>query len=596
MHNREQFWHSLNMVLHSIPNRNFLAVVGDMNTSLPQTSKAVGIASYLHAGRRVTGPKHSDWRCLHQILTCFDLLALNAWTHTLGPTYAFHDATSRIDFFCIRRALSDHTAKQVVYWTEHPLIPVHGPLRVPMLISLPRSKSHTYTHVEQPEWNHQQKAHIYNLWRRNDSSLLEVISQLPTDLQQLSPADIQADYHCIHRTINAALAPLRTPPRTAHPQTQTSSLFKRFAMHTHFFRTPVDSSLRHVFHCWFHTVRRQKIRAQMNQHAKETRRLRIQTIMDHAKHAATAHDHKQFFQMIRKLPPKMPYRRIQLRSDTGQLLSPGQAADALADWITQTFDDVEGMPQCPSSVWPFTQEDLMNGLLALPAGKSLAPSYAPAPIWKMLAEPLSHLLQPVFDTWFDYNDSFPRDWQIGTVTYLTKPGRACSAPADLRPISLLEPVGKSLMGAFANSLLQQVWPTLRTLPQLAYLPGRGGAEALQRVARRCRQVRAKVHTPYPIHNAATGHRPDELRGGLLVGLDLSSAFDVISRTQLMRCLSDLQVAPELIAFLSHMYRCAYADFFHRGQYRIRQTFKGIRQGCRAAPFYGPFGLPGFCYS
>jgi hypothetical protein len=78
--------------------------------------------------------------------------------------------------------------------------------------------------------------------------------------------------------------------------------------------------LNHLFEAWFHVARRQAARKRMNQTSKAARKHRLQQIFDKATYAERAQDTFQFYQAIRELAPKQPFQRIQVRSNTGDLL------------------------------------------------------------------------------------------------------------------------------------------------------------------------------------------------------------------------------------------------------------------------------------
>ena len=123
-----------------------------------------------------------------------------------------------------------------------------------------------------------------------------------------------------------------------------------------------------------------------------------------------------------------------------------------------------------------------------------------------------------------------------------------------------------------------------SVPQYAYLPGRGTDDALIRVFRHCDAVRTTCQSHrFPLQQMALGLKPGPLEGGLLVTLDLSKAFDMVPRGRLFRCLSNFGVPSQLIDFLNVVYFDTSFSFQHRGQTRHLGTSRGIRQGCKAAP-------------
>ena len=167
---------------------------------------------------------------------------------------------------------------------------------------------------------------------------------------------------------------------------------------------------------------------------------------------------------------------------------------------------------------------------------------------------------------------------------IPKHARRSHAPQDLRPITLLEPCSKALLGTLAAHLFEVIGESLCSVPQYAYLPGRGTEDALARVFRHCDAVRTSCTAQqYPIQQFAQGLPPVKLGGGMLLTLDLSKAFDMVPRNRLFQCLSLLGVPSVLLDFLNAIYFETSSTFVHRGQTRHLETSKGIRQGCKAAP-------------
>jgi len=170
------------------------------------------------------------------------------------------------------------------------------------------------------------------------------------------------------------------------------------------------------------------------------------------------------------------------------------------------------------------------------------------------------------------------------LTFLCKPGKSGRTPAELRPIALLEPTGKAVMGLLAHRLFHSVSSRLLRLPQLAYLPLRGSDEAICRVRKHCSDVCDMLHLlRFDIHRAANDTPGPDAAGGLLLSLDLTKAFDSVLRSKLFHALESLGADSQTLDMLRHIYEHTSFSFWHRGQSRTLPTHRGIRQGCKAAP-------------
>ena len=201
----------------------------------------------------------------------------------------------------------------------------------------------------------------------------------------------------------------------------------------------------------------------------------------------------------------------------------------------------------------------------------------------MGAQAVVQYLQPLFLEWCT-SGRLPREWSDGFLTFLPKPGGSGGDPSSLRPISLLEPSGKVILGLAAQHLLRETWWLLQMVPQYAYLPRRGCNDAIGRLMTHLRQVRTRLgQLQYPVHRSASGEPQPELYGGLTISLDLSKAFDQVDRVLLFQGLTDMQVSSDLIALLRSIYHSTGFEFVHKGEFRRFSTFKGIRQGCKCAP-------------
>ena len=263
-------------------------------------------------------------------------------------------------------------------------------------------------------------------------------------------------------------------------------------------------------------------------------------------------------------------------------MTPGQEADLLAQWFTELYQDTESPPALPFN-WPCTSSEFCEGLRSLPLRKALAPEYVPSPFWKLTAQQVSTYLDPALHEWSS-NARFPQCWSDGTLVFLPKTKKRTQTPSELRPISLLEPCGKSVMGMCASQILAHTWQELQRWPQFAYLPARGVDEALHRILQHCRRVRDLIDTyQFRVHMQAQGLERLHLCGGLTISLDLTKAFDMVNRCQLLEGLNQFNIPCDLIELLKAIYQHTAFQFQHKGESRSFETRRGIRQGCRAAP-------------
>ena len=579
MEKRQELWNHLSTVLDSLPKRNNVILMGDLNTSLQRRTAMVGLDTYAWKQERRRGPTHQDGHLLSNLLGIHSFSALNTWHHHLGPTYRFDDRHSRIDFICCKHHLADETSRNVQYLHDFPLNGTSGASHVPLMTSLLKVW-HLDVTKQTTGWTKTQRLELSQQWLHPTETICQLqqevvrtVASLPVTAQPLDD---------IHAALNSFPPTTRSPPKEYihHAVISPFRTFQEHSSHLAALRTP---TLKHLFQAWFHVLQRDRARQQMKNASRRARKTKLIKIYEAANAAERANNPFRMYQAIRTLAPKQVYQKVNIRSNNGDLLQPAQAADELQEWFSALYY-ADKAPTSPHEFcWPFSDFDFQKGLQNIPLAKALDPQYAPAPFWRWAAEPISEKLAEFFNT-CSKDGNLPSSWSSGHICFLPKSRSRTQRPQDLRPIALLEPCGKVLMGCLSDQIHEQLWPTLRGLPQFAYVPGRGCDDALHRVSSHCREVRDLVASfQFLIHQKATGSLPGELGGGLLLSLDLSKAFDAVNRSKLYQGMFDLGVDINLIRFLQSVYHNTSFHFEHKNCYREFPTHKGIRQGCKAAP-------------
>ena len=376
---RSAFWDLLQETLQLLPSRNILIAAGDFNTTIPRGSTAVGLCNFLpHDHKRVTGRQHSDWQRFANILTTFNLIALNTWHEADGPTFSSDQGQSRIDYICVKSQHADKIAREVHHLSQMPLIPLSGSRHMPLLTSIIR-KWYPCSLPSRDGWSVLQRRAIHQCWQRNDAawtSTLSAVNECFDHVKSNPPATL----HHFHTTLKNSLhKPDVPPPQTIIP---SSSPLKIFWFHTHALQHIHSITTRSIFQVWRHVLCRRKARKAMQQHSKSTRKAKIKEVLQHARAAADSKDQYELFHHIRKISPKTAYRRIQLRDANGEPLDPQSSADAISDWLTTLYFSSQPC-NFPSNVdWFFTTDAIDNAFKQLRSTKALAPNYAPALIWK----------------------------------------------------------------------------------------------------------------------------------------------------------------------------------------------------------------------
>ena len=578
---REDFLQQLGDLLTKIPRRNMIYMAGDFNTSMSLISDVIG--SVCSSDTQRSTQKHTDWRLLHDLLQIHGMVALNTYDPALGGTYIYQEGNSRIDYVFCRKYHVETAAKQVHYLTDFPLLPTNGPYHIPILTNL---KKQWYHHVEwqSQNWTYANRQVLNQHWKLKTDEWQQKADRLQTCFDTLRQHPCQTAQE-MHECINTAIPPTLSTSPSPH-MFGSPGLFKQFCENTKLikqFETCCNLTLFKIFRFWTLMTRRYIIKRTMAKHSKTARKLKVREVLQQARRAADAKDQFELYRHIRVLAPKQINKRLQLRDDAGNLLSPSESADLIAEWWQQAYagQDIESSTHAPS--WIFTTEELHRSFATFEVNKAVDMKYAPSVVWRSCARPAAEMLQSQVHLWLQHQ-TLPSEWSAGTIVFIPKAGKPLTHPEFLRPIALIEPTSKAVLGCLSRHLLREAWDDMCQLPQFAYLRHRGCAEALLKVRQHCTQIRdQKFHHQYGIHQRAAGLRQLPLLGGLMVCLDLTRAFDCVDRNDLLCALRHFNISADLIQLVSHIYRDTQFCFQHRGQTRSFETRRGIRQGCRSAP-------------
>ena len=141
-----------------------------------------------------------------------------------------------------------------------------------------------------------------------------------------------------------------------------------------------------------------------------------------------------------------------------------------------------------------------------------------------------------------------------------------------------------LAGAVRASLQPRLQEYLRYVPQYAFLPGRSTSDSLLRAFAHIQAVTSQLQgQSRSLFARQSGQQTYKVRGGIMLSLDLSRAFDTASRLHLSQALVDMGVPPGEIARVEALHREAEYHIRHAGIKGSVRPSRGIRQGCRLSP-------------
>ena len=139
------------------------------------------------------------------------------------------------------------------------------------------------------------------------------------------------------------------------------------------------------------------------------------------------------------------------------------------------------MPSIPA-------DTLAKHIASIKPRKAVPDGSAPAAAWKLCA---SEVPGSISDFLQAHSPSKPLPGGIvdADLCLIPKPGKPSDKPQNLRPLGILRPDAKGIAGAAREMLTPATQEYMRDVPQFAYLPGRGLADAHSRLVRHLREVR-----------------------------------------------------------------------------------------------------------
>ena len=525
---RAHLWSRLDETLYDMPGRNQVIITGDFNCGLQGQAPWVGSSSFSWGGQKQVGSQHKDAASFYQILQRHGLTALNTWTDT-GPTYFHGSHGSRIDFTLMRLAQCDGLSKEVSILQEASFLPANETHHFPLGCSFRKQFQPYHTHKFQPKCTYSQR------------------TACRLAAQQETPAWLHLSSHVAHACATAGrhLLNMEHPMQNLHNRftsgvehlLQTASddkplkrtvdelcCFDSKWKHRHaLFQLPRNHrpQCKHVFAAWFHVSRVRTLQA---------RQFRFQQLCEEAAEASRKHDHGSMFQVINRHSPKKPLCRVRLKTEAGQIADQYMAHELIVKYVRTTWTGppaLECTPPARPSI-PFSVEELTQAFMTMHPNKSVASPFYPAIILKSAPRELALLIYDLLQEWWLRPEPHvPSEWRDSWLFFIPKPGRVCGHPSQLRPLALMEPVGKVLIGLIETKLKTFHLHRLCRFPHLGFLPFRAATDALARVSSHCRRVRTIISNQRRTFTQQMSLTPPKVFcGGLQLFLDLHRAFDI----------------------------------------------------------------------
>ncbi|CAE7541241.1 pol [Symbiodinium sp. CCMP2592] len=562
---RATLWTSLRQTYGHVPQGSTLVSAGDYNCNLT-TLKS-------HTGQGMLTPTtpSPDMEDIVAIVQDFSLLAVNTFGRKNSYTYIHEGCKpvrrSFIDYMFVRQNKhSDYKSGllrdwQVARWRK-------GGRHLPVWSRFSIRRFRTQKSQQKLEWPR---------WRcRLLSQAIKEQPQLAERYTEQVAIALQAVDKYEPKKLNALLLEVgrkvfhvQRPPSLPPPWTGAQHIggIKDMWQHYRLMRRSFEEAnrsrvgrLRAMVQAWKHRVRFLKMHRMVHNHSRQLRRTRLAQLLQEADAHTRSGCSQALFDLIRRVAPKQARKRAQLRSKEGKLLTP-------ADFRRS----VNGAPGTllrsgQASSYNVLQQDIEKALRDLQASKAAPPHCAPHAFWKLASS-------PVFSGWREDHAWVPDDWSAAWLVFLHKVGKANDDPASLRPIALLDPMGKAVSGVLKRHLEPYLLKATAKLPLYGYLANRSPQQALTMVYEHCDSW----------YELRAGQKRSSCAGGLQVSVDLSQAFDRADRKLLVRALQFLAVPDDLTDVIL---RWTQNTIFHIDKADASEQYHsstGIRQGCKLSP-------------
>ena len=592
LQNREVLWNALEQTLRQLPARNTVAMLGDMNCSLPESPGICGTSFFRWQGKPKQGPCHADGKRFLSILRQFSLVALNTWDASQSPTFAQNGAASRIDFVCTRMQHADGQAKAVQCLWNAPFMPITQYGHAPLLCHLarywippPSQPMHGLT-PHQRQRGRMAKLSNSSDWQEFVTHSASAVWRCFDDVLRNQCLELQDVHDTAMKTFSDCF-PAMSRPKPPEPWTQNVHTLNKW-QHRQLLQAASDRSVKGLFDAWFHAAKFQKLTRCHRRHAKQLRKHRFEETLRQANFAAASHDTHQLFDLINRFAPRTHRRRVQLRSECGALMTPSEERSMLVAYVRETWrgplltpltcDEAPGVP--------FTVQDLAAALRKIPSQKATAAPCAPGIVWNSIAETIAPMLHATLTNWWSRNPPWiPKSWRTGWLQLIPKPSKPPTRPQNLRPLALQCPLGKAVLGLLIKIAALQADDAFRPWPIWAFMRSRSTHDPLLKVAIHCRETRAliKNQRSTPQTRASSVVRWP-ICGGIQVFIDLEKAFDCINRVKLFHKLHLLGISESITQLLQCWHVETPYIVTHGGESVAVDVSKGLRQGCKGAPF------------
>ena len=292
---------------------------------------------------------------------------------------------------------------------------------------------------------------------------------------------------------------------------------------------------------------------------------------------ADKHATKLFFSGLKTVYGPAPSTTTPLQATDGTLLT--DKAQILERWTahfsqllnrTSNVDDqaLRDIPQRPMihalNEIP-TREETVKAISQLQSGKAPGPDGIPPEIYKWGGETLIDRLTSLFQRFWE-KEELPQDFRDANIIHLYKNKGDRSSCNNHRGISLLSNPGKILARILLNRITEHLVDSVVSESQCGFRKNRGTVDmvfAVRQLQEKCIEQRQDLY---------------------LLFIDLTKAFDTVSRPGLWAILSKLGCPPKFVRAVQSFHDGMMARVIENGD--VSNPFpvtNGVKKGCVLAP-------------
>ena len=494
---RRSIWNKLQKTLQGLPFRSLVVLGGDFNLSLEVFSPVTGcgvVSGSMDRDAREERAKVLD------LLNEAQLTLLNTWGKPL-PTYQHPTGNTQIDFIAVRRRSADRISR-LSKPVELGLASWRGCGHVPLYASIRA---------------------VWQPWKHKHPKPRERSDVVPAGEEQITQLRRQVKTLC-----TGPSAKLRKPElRSLDEQVERHWETRRQLRHSRSWK----GTLRHAFELFRAVCKAQQAHRELKRQCRYRKREQLLSLLDSAEEAFRQGDSKAFFGFVRLASPKQFLPQIKLRGAEGQLLSQEQEGQLLLAQFARFSLVTSSAPALVRvSEEVFSAQNWERALREVKVRKAVPRGEAQIAARKTNITGHAQKLSELSIRFLCSEKPWiPTLWCRIQIAWLPKPKNTPCHPEHLRTVGLMSGDSKAFMVLLKNAAHAVVQRSMQSFPQFAYRSGASTLDAILRVTGHCHHVRGVLEgVSSPKAARLMGSELPELRGGLMVAIDLTKAFDNVT--------------------------------------------------------------------